>query len=103
MARTHPLYATGRSDHRWLIGLALLIGWVVVGALGFMWIEGWSFLESLYMAVITISTVGFQEVHPLSDKGRLFATVLIVAGLTTAAYTFARVGQLILEGELAAP
>ena len=84
-----------------ILGVGLLCFWVVVGSLGFSWIEGWSLLDGVYMTVIAISTVGFGEVHPLSDPGKLFATFLIVAGLGTAIYTFTILGQTLLEGELA--
>ena len=85
---------------RLFIGMGLLIFWVIVGALGFKAIEGWTMVDSFYMSIITISTVGFGEVHPLSPGGRLFASFMIVLGLGTALYTLSRVGQLILEGEL---
>ena len=84
------------------IGVVLLFGWVLIGTVGFMLIEQWNLVDSLYMAIITISTVGFREVHPLSINGRLFASLIIVGGLGTAVYTFTRVGQLLLEGELLA-
>ena len=74
--------------------------WILFGTLGFTFIEGWSVVDSLYMAIITISTVGYGEIHPLSPYGRGFASILIVAGLGTAVYTFTRLGQLVLEGEL---
>jgi voltage-gated potassium channel len=84
------------------LGILLLGVWVVIGTFGFRLIEGWTLIESLYMTIITISTVGFQEVHDLSNPGRLFASFIIVAGLGTAVYTFTRVGQVLLEGELLA-
>ncbi len=83
-----------------VFGLALLGFWTLVGTLGFFFIEGWSLGEALYMTLITISTVGFSEVHPLSSQGRLFASFLIVTGIGTAIYTFTRLGQVVFEGEL---
>ena len=83
-----------------MIGLLLLLLWTVGGAIGYLWLEGWSLADSLYMSVITISTVGFGEVEPLSQRGRMFATFLIVGGLGTAVYTFTRLGQVVLEDEL---
>ena len=64
-----------------VLGVALLFVWFGVGTVGFMGIEKWGFVDSLYMTVITISTVGFREVHPLSPPGRLFASLIIVGGL----------------------
>ena len=84
-----------------ILGIGLLCFWVVAGSLGFSWIEGWTLVDSTYMAVITISTVGFTEVHPLSAAGKIFASLLIVAGLGTAVYTLTILGQTLLEGELA--
>jgi voltage-gated potassium channel len=78
----------------------MLVAWTIMGTFGFMWIEGWSWEEALFMALITVSTVGYGEVHPLSTVGRLFASFLIIGGLGTALYTMTRVGQVILEGEL---
>ncbi len=83
-----------------MLGLVLLGFWTLVGTLGFVFIEGWSLGEAFYMTILTISTVGFSEVHPLSSAGRLFASFLIVTGLGTAIYTFTRLGQVVLEGEL---
>jgi len=83
-----------------VFGSVTLLGWFVFGTVGFELIEDWSLVDSFYMTLITISTVGFHEVHPLSDGGKLFASFLIVGGLATALYTFTRLGQVVLEGEL---
>lgn len=86
--------------HGLRLGVAMLTLWTILGTVGFMFIEGWTVWDSFYMTVITISTVGFAEVHPLSATGRLFASFLIIVGLGTAIYTFTRLGQVVLEGEL---
>ncbi len=78
----------------------MLVAVTVVGTLGFMMLEHWSFAESLYMAVITLSTVGFSEVHQLSTAGRIFTTFLIVAGVGIVAYSFGTIGQFLISGEL---
>ena len=78
----------------------MLIGWTLVGTAGFTAIEGWPALDSLYMTITTLSTVGYGEIHPLSGAGRLFASFLIVGGLGTAIYTLTRLGQTVLESEL---
>ncbi len=64
-----------------VLGISLLILWTFVGTLGFIVIESWSLMDAFYMTIITISTVGFGEIHPLSAQGRLFASFLIVTGI----------------------
>src|SRR5436305_4270840 len=53
-----------------------------------MLINGWSFLDSFYMVIITISTVGYTEVHPQAQAGRIFTSALIVVGVATMLYGF---------------
>ena len=72
---------------------------LVLGSLGFMLIEGWSWTDSMYMTVITISTVGFGEIRPLSPAGRIFTGVMIVLGVSATAYTFSTVAEFIVTGE----
>lgn len=68
---------------------AVLIGVVVlVGVAGYMLIDGWDLLDSFYMVIITISTVGYTEVHPQDTAGRLFTSGLIVVGVGTMLYGF---------------
>lgn len=73
---------------------------VFVGIFGYMLIEGWSFNDALYMTIVTLSTVGFQEAHPLSGSGRAFTTVLIVVGIGTVGYGIGNLAAFIIEGEL---
>ncbi|MEE8349974.1 MAG: potassium channel protein [Acidobacteriota bacterium] len=89
-----------KQQNSLFLGLGLLGIWTVVGTLGFSLIEGWSLFDSFYMTILTISSVGYGEVHPLSETGRVFASFVIVLGIGTAIYTFTRLGQVVLEGEL---
>lgn len=82
------------------LGLGLLTFWLVFGTVGYVVLEDVSLLDGLYMTVITVSTVGFREVTPLSVPGRIFTIFLIMAGLATVFYTLTRLGQSIFEGEL---
>jgi voltage-gated potassium channel len=73
---------------------------VAVGTLGYMGIEGWSFSDALFMAATTITTVGFGEVRPLSEQGRLFTILLLLVGLTAVWYALSVLVSVVLEGEL---
>jgi voltage-gated potassium channel len=63
--------------------LALL---TIVATLAYMYLEGFKFLDALYMTIITVGSVGFQEVHPLSDAGRLFTICLIMVNIAIFTY-----------------
>ena len=85
---------------RFALALSLLAALTVIGAAGYRLIEHISILDSFYMSVITISTVGFGEVKPLSPAGRLFTIGLIVTGVGSAIYLFSVIGELVVEGSL---
>ncbi len=88
------------QQRRALAIIFVLIGIVAAGVVGYMVIEGWSFLDALYMTIITISTVGYQEVAPLSQASKIFSVVLIVVGVGAMLYTLTTVVQYLLEGHL---
>jgi voltage-gated potassium channel len=71
-----------------------------VGAVGFHSMEGWSWSDSFYMVFITLSTVGFGEVHPLSLAGRLWTIALLLGGVGVVAYTATMAVDFILEGRM---
>lgn len=79
----------------------LLVMMLVVGTAGYMIVEGWGFLDSLYMTVITVTTIGFREVDELDDAGQVFTIVLAIGGVGAIFYGLLAVFQFILEGELA--
>lgn len=78
----------------------IFFGLLIVGTVGYVFLEGWPVLDAFYMTVITISTVGFGEIRAISDIGRLFTALLIVSGVGAAAYTFSSVADYIVAGEL---
>lgn len=80
--------------------IAVLIILMGVGTLGYALIEGWSLFDSLYMTVITLATVGFREVHDLSNAGKLFTMALIVFGAGMIAYAVGCLLQFMVEGQL---
>ena len=82
------------------LALALL-GLVILGGVaGYMVIEGWSMWDSLYMTIITVTTVGYKEIHPLSRQGEAFTMLLLIGGVATVLYTFSFVMASLVEGGL---
>jgi voltage-gated potassium channel len=81
------------------LGLLILAGVLVAGTVGYM-VLGFSLLDAVYQTVTTVTTVGFREVHPLSDAGQVFTIVLILTGVGTALYNLTLVIQAVIEGEL---
>ena len=89
----------GKRRRFLLIGMAILTI-IIIGTAGYMIIEKWSFPDSLYMAVITLSTVGFHEVNTLTPAGRYFTIFLILGGTGTMLYAATAIVQYLLEGNL---
>ncbi|MCK4363791.1 MAG: potassium channel protein [Candidatus Aminicenantes bacterium] len=71
---------------------------MLIGTIGFHVIEGWSFLDCLYMTVITIFTVGFKEVRVLSPQGQIFTIFVILGGVGTAIFAFTKIAEIAFEG-----
>jgi len=78
-----------------LSGLALVLSG---GIIGYILIEGWTFLEASYMTIITVTTVGYSETRPLSPAGRWFTTALIVLGVGFVFYSFGTILEMMIEG-----
>lgn len=83
-----------------LTPLAVLLALCAFGVAGYTLIEGWGVLDSLYMTVITLATIGYGETHPLNDAGRVFTLVLILGGLGVMTYIFSSITELLLQGGL---
>ena len=82
-----------------IIVLALLV-LAAAGTAGFHFVEGWSWFDSFYMVITTFTTIGYQEVHPLSHAGRVFNSFLIIAGVSLLFVMIGSVTQALLEFEL---
>jgi voltage-gated potassium channel len=78
--------------------LVLIFLVIFIGTIGFHVVEGWSFLDCLYMTVITIFTVGFKEVEVLSPQGQIFTIFVILGGVGTAIFAFTKIGEIAFEG-----
>jgi len=83
-----------------VIGIFLAVLILVAGTLGYVFLEGWPFIDALYMTVITLATVGFNEVHQLSRAGRVFTMVLIMVGVGFVFYLAGSIIQFMVEGRI---
>ena len=83
-----------------LIVIAAVLAIIIVGTVGYTLIDGWSLLDSLYMTVITVFTVGFGEVHPLSRAGQIFTMLLIIGGVGIILYGIGRMVEFAIDGEV---
>ncbi|HUP04907.1 MAG TPA: potassium channel protein [Bryobacteraceae bacterium] len=88
-----------RIKRRFLyIGLAIATT-LVVGTVGFMVVSGYPLFDAFYMTLITMTTVGYAEIHPLTQAGRVFNSFLIVFGVTTIFIAVGAMTQTIVEME----
>jgi voltage-gated potassium channel len=81
-------------------GSLALAALFVAGVLGYRLIEGWSLLDAAYMTVVTFTTVGYDEVRPLSNEGRIFNIFLMVGGVGVMLYILTRVVRTVVEEEV---
>ncbi len=85
---------------RHITALLFLLTIVVIGTWGYVLIEGANILDAFYMTIITLTTVGFKEVFPLDQWGRIFTIFIIFFGMGTVLYLAGSLTQIIIEGEL---
>jgi len=78
--------------------LILILLVIFIGVTGFHIIEDWPLFDSLYMTVITIFTVGFNEVRDLSPLGRVFTIFIILGGVGTVLFAFTKAAEIVFEG-----
>jgi voltage-gated potassium channel len=83
-----------------IIVVLLAVFLVGLGTAGYMVIEDWNVLDSVYMTVITLSTIGYGEVNPVSKAGRIFTLILIVMGVGFFLYVIGNVVQFLVEGRI---
>lgn len=79
--------------------IGLLLASMIIGITGYMLIENYTFIEAFYMTIISISTAGYLEVHPLSDAGRIFTSLFLITNIGIFFYGVTAIARLIIEGE----
>ncbi|HXG56958.1 MAG TPA: potassium channel protein [Vicinamibacterales bacterium] len=84
----------------WRLSLVMLAFVITGGTTGYVLIEGWSAWDALYMTMISITTAGYREVHPLSRGGQLFTMLVLTFGVATVLYTFSTFMARLVEGDL---
>jgi len=88
-----------RFPNRLILAFISFLALIVIGTSGYHWLERMSVVDSLYMTVITVSTVGFGEVRQLSPYGRIFTIGLILGGGGIAAYSVSVTAEFFMSGE----
>jgi voltage-gated potassium channel len=83
-----------------VLAIGLLLAVTFGGTVGYIVIEGWGAWDAFYMTVITVTTVGYREIHPLSRMGEAFTVVLLIGGVGAALYTFTLLATVVVEGGL---
>ena len=98
MSVRQKLYLSHKT--RLLLLAVVLLVLLIIGTVGYMLLEGWSFLDSLYMSVIVLTTVGFGEVHPLGIAGERFTIMYVVTGVGMAAFILSSMTAVITSGSI---
>ncbi|MEB3356220.1 MAG: potassium channel protein [Synechococcales bacterium] len=81
-----------------MVGLLAFVAVTLIGTVGYRLIEGWRWIDAAYMTIITLATVGFSEVQPLDDRGRLFTISLILLGVISIGYIVNRFTEALIQG-----
>lgn len=98
--KKHRLVLLDKYLHSLYVSIAMVFVVILMGVVGYVLLEGYNLIEAFYMTVITLSTVGFTEVKPLTDMGRIFTSFLIIANLGIFAYAISTITSSILDGNL---
>lgn len=89
-----------RGFNRLLYPLMLISAITLIGTFGYIWIEGYSLLDAFYMTIITIASVGYGLIKPLSDEGKIFTSLLIIFSFGTFAYAISELTRFFISGDV---
>jgi voltage-gated potassium channel len=81
------------------LAVLLFAGVTAIGTIGYMVIEGWSTWDAFYMTIISVTTAGYREVHPMSRAGEAWTSVVLICGVSTLFYTASQIMAEVVEGE----
>ena len=98
LERPPPHSRAGRAITGIGLAVALLALVFAGGTVGYTLVEGWPVWDAFYMTVITVTTVGYREIHPMSRAGEVFTAALLLVGVGTALYTFTLAATIVVEG-----
>jgi len=83
-----------------LVPMLIILSILIIGFLGYIFIEGLSPLKSLYMLVITFATIGYGDIVPMTDVGKVFTIFIVISGFTAGVYSIGKISAFFAEGEL---
>jgi voltage-gated potassium channel len=89
-----------RPWRRFALALGVLLGVLVAGTAGYVVVEGWGLLDAFYMTVISLTSVGYGEVHPLTPAGKVLTMLVISGGVVAVAVALGIGSRIVLEGQL---
>jgi voltage-gated potassium channel len=93
------MYRFLKDYYRFVLPLLILLALLLAGTIGYWLIEGYGLLDAFYMTIITVATVGYEEVHPLSASGKIFTIFLIITSFGTFAYAVSSITKFVIDGE----
>src|SRR5438309_10168037 len=85
---------------RILLPLYLMIAITIIGTIGYHFIANYPFFDAFYMTIITVATVGYGEVYPLNEAGRVFTVFLIIISFGTFAYAISSITKFVMDGQI---
>ncbi|MGZ3930251.1 MAG: potassium channel family protein [Bacteroidia bacterium] len=93
------MYRFLKDYYRFMLPILILSALLLAGTVGYWLIEGYGLLDAFYMTIITVATVGYEEVHPLSSGGKIFTIFLIITSFGTFAYAVSSITRFVIDGE----
>ncbi len=100
MAKHRLIKQSSLRSYTLFLPVVIIAAIILTGVIGFVLIEGFSLFDALYMTVVTVTTVGYDEANNLSTAGRIFNMLLIISSFATFAYALAKLTRYVVDGEM---